>query len=150
MRDYRFRGKRIDNGEWVYGYFVNTHERPRIISEDHEGFYWELEVILETVAQFTGSKDKFSTEIYENHIVKQTYHAQSGSVHDGTDEDFTGHHIGKVIIMSSKGVCMKHPLNYSDNTDETFTTNQYKNVSGKRCEVIGDIHSNPELLELKA
>lgn len=153
MRTYKFRGKRIDNGEWVYGGIVIRLDgkEQHIAYFDESMLSWRnVPVDPETVAQFTGLKDKFGTEIYENHIVKQSYHAQTGHIHDGSDIDYTGHHIGRVVIVSSKGVCMKNPLCYSDETDETTITNQYKNVSGKRCEVIGDIHSNSDLLEVKA
>lgn len=154
MKEIKFRGKRIDNGEWVYG-SLNLFIGKAFIQimawlrADGNCSIDTIQVDPATVAQFTGLKDKFGAEVYENHIVKQTYHFQTGSVHDGTDEDFSGHHIGKVVITTSKGVCMKNPLNYSDEAEEVTVSKQYKNVSGRRCEVIGDIHSNPELLEVK-
>lgn len=98
--------------------------------------------------QYTGLKDKHGKEIYEGDILKQTYQAQSGHVYDGTDMSFCGHHIGEVVVIASKGVCLKKPLFYSEETDETSTSNQYKSVAGYRCEVIGNIYKNPELLEV--
>lgn len=147
MRNYKFRGKRTDSGEWVHFNFYGAYVDENGSEIDPKRFIRDcgFKVVPETVGQFTGSKDKLGTEIYENHIVKQTYHKVAGPYDD--EETFSGHHIGKVVITSSKGVCMKNPLNYSDEADEVTISKQYKSVSGRRCEVIGDIHSNPELLE---
>ena len=72
MRDYEFRGKRIDNGEWVYGYYVENKLGNHFIyeSERNGEFVWNIyEVDPSTIGQFTGLVDKKKVKIYEGDVV---------------------------------------------------------------------------------
>lgn len=69
MRDYKFRGKRVDNGEWVYGYYDGCYETATI-NYLKVGVPYNACVISETVGQYTGKNDKNDREIYEKHRVK--------------------------------------------------------------------------------
>ena len=117
------------------------------LSPHHAENLWEL---MDTdrfeLMQSTGLQDRNGKEIYEGDIVKQTYVTQSGNVHDGTDMTFSGHHVGKVVI-TARGVCLKNPLHYSDDTDESSYMNAYKQVAGYRSEVIGNAFDHPHLLK---
>ena len=74
MREILFRAKRIDNGEWVEGFYVNrfvvNEEIEHLIFWRKSYTVWEYAKIdPETLCQFTGSNDKNGNRIWENDIV---------------------------------------------------------------------------------
>lgn len=62
-REILFRGKRIDNWEWIYG--IPTFDFKYIFNENQFDIHDNYMVIPETVSQFTGLLDKNGKRIFE-------------------------------------------------------------------------------------
>ena len=91
MREILFKAKRIDNGEWVEGYLVETrhntyHDGYRIIDKYGINYdeldYYEPSFISyvidpSTICQCTGIKEKNGKLIWENDVVKATVRQNS-------------------------------------------------------------------------
>lgn len=90
MREILFRGKHLDNGEWVEGHYhyANWYLPPsmKIVDTTHHilpiGHGDAYKVAPETVGQFTGLLDGNNKRIFENDIVRTTavYNSRIGKV----------------------------------------------------------------------
>lgn len=135
MRTIKFRGKRIDNGEWVYGYFVGTTDSVAIIIPFEKvnydvGYIGDSECCYcfpETIGQFTGLLDKNGKEIYEGDIVREKLKR--------TRKD------GEKLF-----VCFEE-FEWKGKNANGATTSLSLIAEYHTIELIGNIHDTPELLK---
>jgi hypothetical protein len=130
MREILFRGKRVDNGEWIEGDLIQSRDKTYIhpkansfrVSETGLSKLIVLrEVYPETVGQYTGLTDKNGKKIFEGDIIRSN---------------------------SERGYIEYYPndcaFDVVDDHGFYWLISEMSNI-----EVIGNIHDNPELLEEK-
>ena len=129
MREILFRGKREDNGEWVEGGILQDEGYVAIVVySDYHGWHDFIEVIPETVSEFTGLTDKNGKKIFEGDILKYK-------------NFISKYNIGYVVYGTG---CFSVKDIHSDNRPAIdIVLHESKND----IEVIGNIHDNPELLK---
>lgn len=119
MREILFRGKRVDNGELVVGNSVLFFKDTTKIYG--ELTYWrEIEVIPETVGQYTGLTDKNGEKIFEGDIIAK---------------GFERYEVKWNAEQMRWGI-------YSDN----YEVAGFTKFSEPYFEVIGNLYDNPKLL----
>lgn len=135
---YLFRGKRVDDGEWVRGVPLEldgelwladafVYENTMTGQAYDKPFYTKIDP--ETLGQCTGLRDKSGKLIFEGDICK--CHLWSG--------------LGKSAVVECKDACVNLR---SLNRENTIMSDYLKClVANNAAEVIGNIHDNPELLE---
>jgi len=148
-REIKFRGKRIDNDEWVYGYFYKGLDTNgeiisiiRHFNEDHGG-HEDHYVDPKTVGQFTGLNDKNGKEIYEGDIIPVTYsNCPNGMRILGGGEKHEDVNSEVVMQCGEWRIKRKDPEDGKDVYSSLWSL--LKNNDQK--EVIGNIYETPDLL----
>ena len=127
MREIKFRGKDIQNGQWRYGFYFVEYKQVHE-NGDIDAFHyitdaihtWEID--YKTVGQFTGIPDKNNKDIYEGDVVRF-----SGSKSDTA--------ICKVEFFEGRFIFR-------------LDDSSYRDISGwNNTEVIGNIYENKELIQ---
>ena len=140
MREILFRGKCTDTGKWYEGQYIHLHKTTYCFKADYDNdkdndihqivfermsdwglpnHHLRADVLPETVGQFTGLTDKNGKKIFEGDIIK----------------------IGNKTRYVFFGVCCYRHTNYGEYAVDLTVKD------GNNCEIIGNIHDNPELLK---
>lgn len=131
-REKKFKGKSLKYGNWLFGslwidggkcYIIHEKESEKAGENSWYDTY-VTEVDPSTVGQYAGLKDKKGKEIYEGDIVR----------HRG----YNGMKISVVVFSNGCFNVGRHQGSSTKETPMLITTN---------CEVIGNIHDNPELIK---
>ena len=135
MREILFRGNRLDNGEWVVGYFCEfannrTGEQESYIQTVKQDGRIDLihKVDPDTIGQYTGLTDKNGKRIFEGDIVKT-----SDITHEGVIQI-----PGESFEIAMRKGCWAMVAG----EDWDFLETNHECI-----QVIGNIHDNPELLK---
>lgn len=137
MRPIKFRGKALHNGEWIYGYYARLRNEFKewhciMTEEDASENYIKdcngynmlyTPVNHNTVGQFTGLYDKNGNEIYEGDVLRCGYSIFVVSYEDSHRAAFS------LLYRGAFAGC------FGELTEPFY------------CDVIGNVHDNPELLE---
>lgn len=161
IRDIIFHGKRLDNDEWVEGWYIHTKRHHCIITGCIDDGYVVYEhyasdvamyvVDPNTVGQYTGLTDKYGKKIFEGDIFKfpdevwESYHTSCGTEYNSWEIE----NYGVVGFSEYYGRYDFVQYKYSNNTVDAdmHENNCLEFVDFIRdLEVIGNIHDNPELL----
>ena len=133
MREILFRGKRLDNGEWVIGFITSACdcagrlyfiEQP---AQDLDDCNHSYEVDFTTIGQYTGMLDKNSTNIFEGDICNFS---------NCSDIDNYG------VIVYDAG-----ETEFGIDYGSTYL-GLGRHYHSRDIEVIGNIYDNPELLKI--
>ena len=134
MREILFRGKRLSDGEWIDGnLFIDEKKDKHEILVGYVNYRIGWEVDPETVGQFTGLTDKNGKKIFEGDII------------DASNEWWgaagpAGHDCPIIAVEFSEFHCGFDPFADYDCDCDVY-------IKAKGCEIIGNIHDNPELLK---
>lgn len=138
MREILFRGKRLDNGEWVQGNLdYNLSHKLVFIRTPTEKYANVNMVAPDTVGQYTGLTDRNGVKIFEGDCIKVSDYEEIGAIcygkHRQPCDDCCGGHIGFYVDWVhevSKELFRKDLGYWAD-----------------KVEIIGNIHDNPEMLK---
>lgn len=144
MRDIAFRGKRKDNGEWVYGAYFQGNIVERILIDINRPIMYDIDP--KTVGQYTGLNDKNGKQIYEGDIVKCVSELYTNFGETPTGRYATDFY--EILVKTDDSYCFGSRKIGRKIGKDYISTPVLKICAEKYYEVIGNIYNNPELLEV--
>ena len=143
-REIKFRGRRVDSGNWVYGDLVyedlirdhlkGMSLKTTNMSTEGEFVCKVFRVDLETVCQYIGLMDKYGREVYEGDLIKFTRDT----------ELIIGIGLPRRAYME---VAFDRACFWGENTD--WQEPLHELIGSGEIEVIGNIFEHPEIAEEK-
>ena len=140
MREILFRGKRVDNGEWVEGDLVQGIKKQAgmafIWSESSAPFpldVFEFKINPATLGQYTGLTDKNGKKIFGGDVVEQNWYDYNEPIAES---------FGVVVYCESN--CSFSVMDANENRIVPLGS---CHAYHWEAEVIGNIHDNPELMK---
>ena len=133
MREILFRGKpkNIKKYKWVQGQLLHHRDNLSVIYSEEADH--PVGVMPETVGQFTGLTDKNGKRIFEGDVV----------IYDNSPYNAYCEPIRGVIAWRNGSLCFK----YKPWSSVMYRALCSDDFFAAKCDVIGNIHDNPELLE---
>lgn len=165
MREIKFRGKRVDNGEWVYGYYaeITAPSLGLMIRTDSDETFAEdtkpyiIEVKVRQHPYFSNAEPYCIVENEYYEVIPETVGQYTGLkdkngkeifegdiVNHGYENDYGEFYDHYKVIYSNTNTCFVLESIYSCNPIKRLTKN---NVKSQHTEVIGNIYDNFELLK---
>ena len=135
---YLYKAKRIDDGEWVQGYYVkgsDMYGKETHVIFEHDAIFYShgetdgfAEIDPSTICQCTGLKDKNGKLIWENDICdrKEPY--------------------PEIVKMHNGDWILDYSYSCAKDYGYCYCNLGFYTVERKEAEVIGNIFDNPELL----
>lgn len=157
MREILFRGKRIDNGEWVYGYYCGPVgiDASNEICDINDLTGSRLDVDPDTVGQYTGLTDKKGRKIFEGDVIRHAercdYNCWEESLEHPEaydDEEYDPDFRYSVVKWFGENEYPAFDIDPSD-----FECNGLSGLLADDdfvFEIIGNIHDNPDMVEVQA
>lgn len=121
----KFRGKRLDNGEWCYGYYTYCNDTHTIQWVNEDGAPWWADVDPATVGQYTGLSDCNGKELYEGDVIAIRVNPCEVKWNDSISAFCVRFYFEKQVGIRTIG---------------TWLSEEPTSI------ILGNIHDNPELL----
>ena len=139
MREILFRGKRIDNGKWIEGYYCKYEttiigggvQEHHMIVPYYASSLYGFEVDPSTIGQYTGLTDKNGKKIFEGDIIQEKLEDAPELLYMVMFKE--GSFLAKCVSIDNEDIYL----------DDFLLYGEFEGI------VIGNIHDLPELMEDK-